>query len=159
MSARQIRVDLSLLRQGASVAFEFGRAALEELARVGELVEHAVYERRSLSERGGQVSFTLLNPPLRMGAFREIRLFWNGTRLSPASVHLRSGDGPERSLASIDADHPATPEVGQRHRFRFEVPNRAAGVQRIRIELVSSAIPPLVWFEFGDLLRTGGDAP
>ena len=51
--------------------------------------------------------------------------FWKGLK------EIASGRDATLSelVASIDADHPATLEVGQRHRFRFEAPNRAAGIR------------------------------
>ena len=155
MSARHLRVDLSLLRQGVSVAFEFGAAALEELARIAEIVEHSVYEVRSLSRAANEVRFTLLNPPLRMGAFRAIRIYWNGDVVPAEGAFVQSGTEAERSLESIDQDHPITLEVGERHRFRFTPVRLADGAQRIRLEFQSVAIPPTVWFEFSDLIRRG----
>jgi hypothetical protein len=37
-------LDLSLLRQGIRIGWEFGIQSIAELARVGELVERSVYE-------------------------------------------------------------------------------------------------------------------
>jgi hypothetical protein len=62
-------LDLSLLRQGIRIGWEFGIQSIAELARVGELVERSVYEPSSLATAPGGIRFTLLNPPLRMGAF------------------------------------------------------------------------------------------
>lgn len=152
MKGHGLRVDLSLLRQGISIGFEFGAVALTELARLGEFIERNVYEPRSLREDNDGISFTLLNPPLRMGAFSDALLRWNGRPVPRNDSWVESAGGMVRSFAMIGRATPITLPTGQRTRVRFRAEDRASGSQHVRLELRSAAIPPLVWVEFHDIL-------
>jgi hypothetical protein len=150
-------LDLSLLRQGIRIGWEFGIQSIAELARVGELVERSVYEPSSLATAPGGIRFTLLNPPLRMGAFSSIRLYWD--RRPVASEDLAFV--PEGSLSpvlgtAVTKETPFVLPVGQRTEVRATVGDVAAGRHEVRLELQSVAIPPVVWFEFADQVRTVG---
>lgn len=152
--------DLSLLRQGLEVAIGFGVTSLEGLVSTAELLETSVYERGSLTRTPDGVRFTLLNPPLRMGAFDTVSLRWNGAPWAPASVRVRSA-GPDawRRLDEVDPDHPLTLPVGVRSVFELRGVPDAVGEQRVRLELHSVAIPPKVWFEFSDEVRPSAERP
>lgn len=145
----RLRVELSLLRQGLSVGWEFGAQSLEELASVGEFLEHCVYEPRSLHRVPGGVAFTLRNPPLRMGAFSSIRVRWDHEPVPPGSVTLlREGEAIGRPLDAIDVHHPVAFSFGRRTSFRLGIGSPSPGDHHVRLELQSVAVPPLVWFEF-----------
>ena len=153
MPPAHLRADLSLLRQGASLAREFGFRSLEGLTRIAELIEHSVYEPRSLTRTDEGVAFTLLNPPLRMGAFEEVRVLWDGRALPPESVTLAvPGTAARRSAADISRAEPVTIPVGQRTTVHLTLESPAPGSHHVRLELRSVAIPPRVWFEFSDTL-------
>lgn len=139
------------------MAWEFGARSLEGLTRIAELIEHSVYEAGSLTRTAEGISFTLLNPPLRMGAFSEIRVLWDGSRLPPddVSIVLVGGAAPIPSGA-ISPVRPLTVPVGQRTTVRMAMAPPAPGPHRVRLELRSVAIPPLVWFEFVDTPRGEG---
>jgi hypothetical protein len=155
----RLRGDLSLLRQGVQVAVGFGFRSLEGLADVAELVEQSVYEPRSLGRTADGFGFTLLNPPLRMGAFSSLRLRWDQRPIDPRSATISlAGDAP-RSLASIDPTSPVTLPVGRRTRFTVAIGQVARGRHHVRLELQSVAVPPKVWFEFSDELREPEEAP
>ncbi|HTP55263.1 MAG TPA: hypothetical protein VML53_01175 [Thermoplasmata archaeon] len=151
MSRGHFRADLGLVRQGVHLAWEYGTRPLEELTRLAELLEHSVYERGSLVASEGSVRFTLLNPPLRMGAFSRIGLAWDGIAVDASQVRIGTDPGGAvRTLASITRDAPATLPIGARSRFSFPVSGPVAGVHAVRLELHSAAIPPTVWLEFSD---------
>ncbi len=153
MPPGHLRTDLSLLRQGASLAREFGFRSLEGLTRIAELIERSVYEPRSLTRTAEGVVFTLLNPPLRMGAFERLSVLWDGRPVPPGSVTLAlPGAGGRRSCAEISRAAPVTIPVGQRTTVHLALEPPAAGPHHVRLELRSVAIPPLVWFEFSDSL-------
>ncbi len=138
------------------MGWEFGARSLEELAAVGEFLEHCVYEPGSLHRIPEGVSFTLRNPPLRMGAFSGIRLLWDGAAVPSREAELRmEGEEVGRRLDRIDADRPATFTFGRRTEFRIRLDRPAAGDHHVRLELQSVAIPPLVWFEFTEPLGEG----
>lgn len=147
--------DLSLARQGVEVAVGFGVRSLEGLVDVAELLERSVYEPRSLRKAPEGFGFTLLNPPLRMGAFRSICLFWNGAAVDGDRVTLTLPDATARSLASIGPMAPVTLPVGERCRYLVRADPVPPGRQHVRLELQSIAVPPKVWFEFADDLAEG----
>ncbi len=157
MRSGRLRGDLALLRQGARIAVGFGFRSLGGLVDVAELLEQSVYEPRSLARTPEGFGFTLLNPPLRMGAFSSVRLRWNGTVVDPAHATLALPEGPPRSLASIGPMVPVTLPVGRRTLFAVEAREVARGRHQVRLELQSVAVPPRVWFEFADELREPGD--
>ncbi len=156
MPPGHLRADLSLLRQGASLTREFGFRSLEGLTRIAELIEHSVYEARSLTRTADGVAFTLLNPPLRMGAFEEVRVQWDGQPLPLAAVAITlPGSAARRSAADLSRDAPVTIPIGERTTIHLDLPPPPPGPHHVRLELRSVAIPPRVWFEFTDTLREG----
>jgi len=150
MRSSRIRGDLALLREGVEVAVGFGVRSLEGLVDVAELLEHSVYEPRSLRSTGDGFCFTLLNPPLRMGAFSSVRLLWNGSEVDPTRAALAVGRSAARPLGSIAAASPVTLPIGERVRFSVHAAPVEPGRHRVRLELQSVAVPPLVWLEFAD---------
>lgn len=154
MGHSHLRVDLAVLRQGLHLALDFGLQPVEELARIAELLEHSVYEPGSLSSNGREVAFTLLNPPLRTGAFDAARIFWDGGATPVAGAWAAGPGEAPRALATVGPDSPLLVPVGRRTRFGFPQDGPAAsGTRKVRLELHSVAIPPLVWFEFSDRVR------
>jgi hypothetical protein len=152
MTRGLFRTDLGLVDQGIELGLDFGIHSVVELARLGELLLHSVYERGSLRLDGGQAVFTLRNPPLRMGAFSRVRLFWDGAEVPAAAVSIAPALGTPRALAEVDREHPVTIPVGERTRFRLGPVPSDAHRHVVRLELQSVAIPPTVWFEFSDVL-------
>ncbi|MCI4348876.1 MAG: hypothetical protein L3J93_01475 [Thermoplasmata archaeon] len=154
MGSRSIALDLSILRQGFSIGREFGFASLEEFARLGSFLEHAFYEPGSLAADPPGFSFRLANPPLRLGAFSAIRLRWDGALVPPERAAISVGAShPPRSFAEIDADHPLLLSFGGPIRISVQAEPQRPGLHRLRLELQSLAIPPLVWIEITDHLR------
>ncbi|MCI4349978.1 MAG: hypothetical protein L3K15_00455 [Thermoplasmata archaeon] len=152
MGASHLRVDFAILRQGLLVGWEFGLKSLEDLGAFAELLQHSVYESGSLTHVPGGLGFVFRNPPLRMGAFSAIRIFLDGERHPDASAWVHPGGVPRAiPLAEIGPDAPVVIPVGQRTHFLLtDVGTIAAGRHKVRLELQSVAIPPLVWFEFED---------
>ena len=153
MRTGRIVGDLALLEQGVEVAVGFGLRSLEGLVDVAELLEQSVYEPRSLRRTPAGFQFTLLNPPLRMGAFSSVRLIWNGAAIGATDVTIALPGEPPRGLDSIAPEHPVTLPVGRRTRFAVVSGNVPSGRQQLRLELQSVAVPPKVWFEFSDEIR------
>jgi hypothetical protein len=142
--------DLSLLRQGVEVAVGFGIRSLEGLAEVANLLEQSVYEPGSLARTPDGFAFTLLNPPLRMGAFSSVRILWNGHDVDPGIAAIRLPGLPDRPLSGISVVAPVTIPVGSRTGFSVASREVARGRHHLRLELQSVAVPPRVWFEFSD---------
>jgi hypothetical protein len=156
LSCRHLRFNLSLFRQGVAVGFDFGPRSLEQLTRVAEFLERIVYERNSLRRTPDGVAFTLLNPPLRMGAFSSVRLYWDGVPVPGNRAWLAPADRPhEVALDSIDRARPVAMGVGRRNRFRLALPRPPlpGTHHHVRVEMRSLAVPPLVWLQFADHLR------
>ena len=153
MGHSHLRVDLAVLRQGLHLAFDFGLQPIEELARVAELLEHSVYEPGSLRSNGQEVVFTLRNPPLRTGAFDRARVFFDGALTPAANAWAAGPDGARQPLAALGRDAPLVVPVGRRTHFGFPWDGETGGSRKVRLELHSVAIPPLVWFEFSDHVR------
>ncbi|MCI4368638.1 MAG: hypothetical protein L3K09_03640 [Thermoplasmata archaeon] len=149
MGSSHLRLDLALLRQGLAIGVEFGFGSLEGLARTAELLEHSVYEAGSLRRLPDGLGFTLLNPPLRMGAFSEIRVWVNEVPVpaDSASVTVEGESGPRR-LSGVTALAPVSIPVGRRSRFRLALREVPSGTLTVRMEFDSVAIPPHVWVEF-----------
>lgn len=150
----------SLLRQGLSVEREFGRHSLEALVSIAETIEQSVYERGSLARTANGFAFCLNNPPLRLGAFSSLHLILDEVPISPERVRLRSGPGRAwRELTDLSKEQPLDIGPGARIEFAVDGPF-PEGMKDlgIRLELQSIAIPPLVWFEFTDILRDGDTA-
>jgi hypothetical protein len=160
MSDRRVGSWFSLLRQGLSIEWEFGRHSLEALVSIAETIEQSVYERGSLIRTVNGFSFCLNNPPLRIGAFSSLHLIVDEAPISPERVRLRSGPGRAwRELTDLSKQRPLDLAPGARIEFAVDgpLPESTKGLG-IRLELQSIAIPPLVWFEFTDTLRYG-EAP
>ncbi|MCI4357604.1 MAG: hypothetical protein L3J95_04460 [Thermoplasmata archaeon] len=158
MGLREIALDFSLLRQGLSIEHEFGAAAFAELVRVGRFLEHAFYESGSLCRTERGVTFVLLNPPLRMGAFGSARLLFDGVPVAAERSSFEvEGGGHSRPFSEIDPLHPMVLAPGQRVRFFMELDPPGPGRHEVRLELKSVAIPPLVWIEIFDTVRAGTD--
>jgi hypothetical protein len=154
MGSRSFALDLSILRQGLSIGREFGFASLEEFARLGSFLEGAFYERGSLASDPSGFSFRLANPPLRLGAFSAIRLFWDGAAIPPDRAAISVGrDRPPRRFSDVDVGRPLTLSFGGPIRITVQTAPPRVGLHRLRLELQSIAIPPVVWIEISDHLR------
>ncbi len=153
MSLRGIPLDLSLLRQAVTIDHEFGAASLLELARVARFLEHAFYERRSLVRTPYGIAFTLTNPPLRLGAFKALRLFVDGTLVPAERSRVRAAGAEPVRFSDIDSAHPFRLTLGQSMRLEAELLPVGPGTHVLRLELQSAAIPPLVWIEIHDSVR------
>lgn len=148
-----IRGDIGLLRQGISVVSEFGLRSAGRLAYVADFLERSVYAPKSLRTVPEGVGFTLLNPPLRVGAFSSVRVAWDGTFLPSGRAFVRGeGHAIDRALADIDGHRPIELRPGERVDFRLTGVPVVSGLHRIRLELQNIAVPPLVWFEFADTI-------
>ena len=156
-----LRGDLSLLRSGLSLGWSFGLASLSELARTALELESGIYRAGSLVRAGDRIEIELDNPPLRIGAFRSVRIAWDGAWVPSERAQVSTESRPElRSLASITVDVPLELGVGEGSRFSLAIPpGPVAGLHRVRIEWWSRAIPPLVWLEFTDEIRGSGRGP
>ena len=142
-----------MLAQGIRLAVQFGWRPLEEMTLMAELLEHEVYEHGSLSWGEGSLRFTLRNPPLRMGAFSELRLWVDGTVFPPGDVEVAVEGAVPRTVAGVGPASPLVLPTGRRTRFAVRCSRPVNGPHRVRLELQSVAIPPTVWFEFTDHLR------
>jgi hypothetical protein len=151
---------LSLVRQGIALEVGFGTRSIEALLWVAEAVEEAVYAPGSLELVEGRLRFTLMNPPLRAGAFSGLRAAVNGRPVVPAGFWFRSGAGtPWRTAASVGRTAPFEFLPGRRLDFAVDSPPKALrGQTTVRLELESVAIPPMVWVEFSDEVRAGSTA-
>jgi hypothetical protein len=149
-----LRGDVGLLRQGISLVREFGLRSTERLASVADFLERSVYAPRSLRAVPGGVGFTLLNPPLRVGAFSSLRVAWDGAFHPPDQAFVRGeGHAIDRPLADIDLARPVELRPGERVDFRLIGISTTSGLHRVRLELQNIAVPPLVWFEFADTVN------
>lgn len=151
MGLRHLRGDVGLLREAVSLIREFGLHSAERLAHVAAFLERSVYQPGSLHSVPGGVGFTLLNPPLRVGAFSSVRLFWDGQRVQAERLFVQGeGQAVERPATDITDSRPIELRPGQRIVFRLDGVPTGPGRHRVRLELQSIAVPPLVWFEFSD---------
>ncbi len=156
MSLRAIPLDLSLLRQALSIEHEFGTASLLELGRVALFLERAFYAEGSLVRTPTGIAFTLVNPPLRIGAFRGARLLLDGAEVAPTGCRVRVEGAPTAlPFSAIDREHPLLLSPGKALHLEADLPPPAPGRHVVRLELRSSAIPPLVWIEVHDEIRPG----
>ena len=151
--------DLGLLEQGVEVAVGFGVRPLEGLLGVAELIRSSVYQVGSLSVGPDGLSFTLLNPPLRMGAFSSVRLTVDGVPVPPSDGRLGARGSELRRFDSIDRDHPIALPIGEPTDFLVALETPLAGRRHVRLELQSVAIPPLVWMEFEDEVASARSSP
>jgi hypothetical protein len=150
---RLFRGDVGIIRQGLSLVSEFGVRSAERLAYVADFLERSVYAPNSLRVVQDGVGFTLLNPPLRVGAFSSLRVAWDGAFHPPDRAFVRAeGHSIDRALADIDASRPVELRPGERVDIRLtEIPVDSLE-HRVRLELQNIAVPPLVWFEFADTI-------
>ncbi|MCI4319638.1 MAG: hypothetical protein L3J87_01190 [Thermoplasmata archaeon] len=161
MGMSHLRIDLSLVRQGLSVGWEFGLRSLEDLGSFGEMLQHSVYEAGSFRRVPGGVGFVFRNPPLRMGAFSAVRLFLDGQRHPDACAWVHPA-GVARAIGfpEVGVETPLVIPVGQRtHFFLSGTEALRDGAHEIRLELQSVAIPPVVWFSFDDELAPSSERP
>ena len=160
MSERRLGPILSLLRQGLELDVEFGTRSLESLLRIAEIVEESVYVPGSLRPTANGLAFVLGNPPLRLGAFRSVRLHVNGTELAADAVRFRAtGEPAWRTAAEVDRERPLILRPGEPVEFEGRIAPRPRGETRIRLDLESVAIPPRVWFEFREPMAADGAEP
>lgn len=156
MRGSKLAPVLSLVRQGISLERAFGLHSLESLARIAEVVEESVYEAGSLERTDQGLRFALSNPPLRLGAFRAVRLFLDRQPVAPSGVRFRAGPGEAwRAASTVSRENPLVLVPGRRVEFAADSSARAPGSVNVRLELESVAVPPLVWFEFEDTPRGG----
>jgi hypothetical protein len=153
MRSGRLRGDLALLTQGIEVAVTLGVRSLEGLAGVAELIEHSVYEHRSLARTPDGLTFVLRNPPLRMGAFSSIRVLVDGIAIPPEATAFEMGGLARVLMNTVDRDRPVTLPVGERTRVHLQCAPPVGDRVHLRLELQSVAIPPRVWFEFSDTVR------
>jgi hypothetical protein len=143
---------VELVRQGITLGFDYGPHSLETLAAIGEMVETSVYEPGSLRRTRDGLEFAFDNPPLRVGAFAEVRVVVDGVAIPAERIRVRAGEGTDwRSAATISAR--STYDLGPGDRTEFRIVGAAPagrGPVRVRVELRTLAIPPLVWCEVRD---------
>jgi hypothetical protein len=151
--------DLSVLRQGLTVGVEFGFGSLEELARIGWELERGIYPIGTLESAPEGVRFRLWNPPLRIGAFSSIHARWDGAPVDPMRSWVSTDRAPTpRTLDSVTRGAPLELGVGEGSVFVLGPPaGPSPGRHRVRIEWLSSAVPPTVWIEFEDEVRPPRD--
>jgi hypothetical protein len=147
----RLGVDLGLLRAGLAIGRGFGLHSLEEMARIALYLESAIYDRGSLREIPGGVTFALHSPPLRMGAFQRAQLHWDARPLAPGrcAAHPAGAPGP-LPFDTITRSRPLVLPVGRRVEFSAEMEPPGPGPHTVRLELESVAIPPVVWFQVTD---------
>jgi hypothetical protein len=143
---------LALIREGLTVGLDFGVHSLETLVAVAEMVEESVYEPGSLRRTPEGMELALDNPPLRVGAFAQVRVLVDGVAIPAERVHLRPGPGAAwRSAATVTPGWTYDLAPGDRTELRIVgAAPVARGPVRVRVELRTFAIPPLVWCEVRD---------
>jgi hypothetical protein len=152
---RHLGSDLSLVADGLRIGKQYGFHSLEVMAVIAWYLERSIYERGSLRTIPGGIAFDLRNPPLRMGAFRSVSLAWDGEPVPSSACAAYPSDRPEPvPFDSITADVPLELRPGNHVEFTANVGVPSAGPHHIRLELRSLAIPPTVWFEVMDHVRT-----
>ncbi len=148
---------LSSIRQGLSVELDFGTHSIEALVAVAETVESSVYDPGSLTLVGTRLSFGLLNPPLRVGAFSGVALRCDGRPVAPGRGWWRpGGSGPWSPTSSVSTESPLVLRPGDRTEFAIDLEQPlGSGRLTVRLELTSVAIPPTVWMEIAETPRPG----
>jgi hypothetical protein len=152
---------LSLLRQGLTLGVDYGTRSVGALLAVAEAVEQAVYEAGSLRRIPDGLTFVLENPPLRVGAFAEVRALIGGAPVPAESLRFRKRAGtPWRTGADVTEASPYEWGPGEATEFVLAAPPTAPGERVcVRLELRSTAVPPLVWCEIREVPATEGPAP
>lgn len=155
MGGRHLLVDLSLVRQGLVIESEFGTHALAGMVRVAEFLESSIYRRGSLRRSGpDSFRFTLVNPPMRLGAFLWAQLSWNGKVLEPHLSRVGSPDGGFRAFQELSRKEPLVLGIGETVEFEGPLPRVLdSGRPTVTLALKSVAIPPTVWIRITDELR------
>lgn len=150
MPSRHLGSVLALVRQGLTLGLDYGTRSIEALLWVAETVEESVYEAGSLHRTPSGLGFALDNPPLRVGAFDHLAVVVDGTPVAAERIRWRrSADGSWTSAASLGPAAPLDWTPGDR--IELEVDGSFPGTDgsvTVRLELRTSAVPPLVWFEF-----------
>ncbi|HKV90231.1 MAG TPA: hypothetical protein VJQ43_03430 [Thermoplasmata archaeon] len=155
MRARHLGSDLGLIGDGLRIAREFGFQPLEEMAAIAVYLERSVYRKGSMRAVPGGVAFELSNPPLRMGAFESLALHWDGSVVAPERCTAKAGEsGPAIPFLAIRRASPLVLRPGVPTEFRAALGPVTPGVHTARVELRSVAIPPTVWIEVTDHLRS-----
>jgi hypothetical protein len=139
---------------------EFGARSIESLLWIATTVEASVYVPRSLTRTPTGLAWAIANPPLRVGAFSEVRILIDGAPVPKDRVRLRTGPArPWRSSSELSEDRPLELQGGVG--VEFEADGSvidARGPRVVRMEFQSVAIPPLVWLEIRDRLREAPSA-
>jgi hypothetical protein len=144
--------DLFALREALSIGWSFGLGSLEELIRSAVALETGIYAKGSLRATATGVAIPLRNPPLRIGAFRAVRVFWDGAPIALDRARVATDRRPaHRRLADLTEAEPLELAVGEGSRYEIDLDRPpAAGDHRVRLEWESVAVPPLVWLELRD---------
>jgi hypothetical protein len=153
--AHRVEALLGLARQGIGIGVEFGPHALEAMAWVGLTVERSVYQPDSFLRTPTGLQFVLANPPLRTGAFAELRVGLDGRPPTATALRWRGlSETGWHAGTDVSRNHPLEFRPGEPLVFEVDAPPAEEPVPvRVRVELRSVAIPPLVWFEFTDTPR------
>ncbi len=156
MTGSRLGEAVSLLRQGVEIELRFGTHSLAAMAELAETVEASVYVPRSLVARPGGLAFSLANPPLRVGAFREVRVRVDGVPVPSPAVRIRWPGARDGTRASeVTAGAPLRLRAGDPTDWEVDgVERRVGDPVVVRVELVSLAIPPLVWLELHERVGT-----
>jgi hypothetical protein len=138
-----------LLRQGLALEGEFGIRPLEAMVAVARTIEESVVDLAGFERTDSGLRFALHNPPLRGGAFSAVRVGVDGAPPSSDGLRIATGVVPVGIDArTISRDRPLHLRPGEAIRFEVDRPGPSRGPRTVRLELVSVAIPPLVWLEF-----------
>ncbi len=156
MGRHRLGEIVELVRQGIAIEVGFGTHSLEALLWVAESVEGSVYVPESLHATPTGVGFSLANPPLRVGAFGSVAATVDGEAIPPDGVRIRARDGqPWRRGSELSPEAPFVLGPGDPTQVQLDLPSARVGPRAvIRLELRSVAIPPLVWVEVADQVRT-----
>ena len=157
MIRRGVLEILSSIRQGVSVGLDFGSHSLAALIDVAETLESSIYEPGSLTLSGTRLSFGLLNPPLRVGAFSRVVLRCAGEEIPPGRGWWRPrGTSSWLPTDGISTEHPLLLRPGDRTQFAIDLDRPPEpGRVTVRLELTSVAIPPTVWMEIAETPQAG----
>lgn len=156
MAGSRIGAVVSLVRQGLELGIDYGPHSVEALLWVAETIQESVYRAGSLRVDRQGLRFDLGNPPLRAGAFCAVRLGLDGRAIASDRVLLRPGPGTEwRAASGVSADVPIDLVAGVPIELRADGERPPPGTSiTVRLELECRAIPPLVWVEFTETVRS-----